>query len=267
MTQPSAQVPGPRGPQSIVSLKLGGYVVLEQLETILECESCGHETVHQVLYLGRRIAEVRCEECGQCMGMDRETVVRAFVGEIVTQMMRLPQDVTRELRQGFSHAVTTLPGQVARLPLRLAQDGLSLLRLAWNAQQRNEMLEAIFNQVDTTLFCTACNAETPHHILYLGHRLAEARCAGCGRAIGMSREEVFSDFVGEVVLHMLYLPPRVHRELRTDFSRAIQTLPKEMVRMPFRLARDFVRLVRILRAPRREGQGPPSVGPGSVSPS
>ncbi len=124
-------------------------------------------------------------------------------------------------------------------------------------------VQAIFNQVDTTLFCTACNAETAHRILYLGHRLAEARCADCGRAIGMSREEVFSDFVGEVVLHMLYLPPRVRRELRTDFSRAIQTLPREMVRMPYHLARDFIRLVRILRAPRGESEGPPSVGAGS----
>jgi transcription elongation factor Elf1 len=263
MTQPSTDVPEPRGPQSIVSLKFGGYVVLEQLDTILECETCGRETSHQVLYLGQRIAEVRCGECGQCIGMDRESVVRAFVGEIVTQMMRLPQDVTRELKQGFSHAVSTLPRQAARLPLRLAQDALSLLRLAWNAQQRNETLEAIFNQVDTTLFCTACNAETAHRILYLGHRLAEACCAECGRAIGMSREEVFSDFVGEVVLHMLYLPPRVRRELRTDFSRAIQTLPKEMLRMPYHIAHDFIRLVRILRAPRRESEGPPSVGPGS----
>jgi transcription elongation factor Elf1 len=263
MPEPSSGVPEPRGPQSIVSLKLGGYVVLEQLDTVLECESCGRETLHQVLYLGQRVAEVRCGECGQCMGMDRESVVRAFVGEIVTQMMQLPQEVTRELKQGFSHAVSTLPRQVARLPLRLAQDALSLLRLAWNAEQRNETLQAIFNQVDTTLFCTACNAETPHRILYLGHRLAEARCAACGRAIGMSREEVFSDFVGEVVLHMLYLPPRVRRELRSDFSHAIQTLPKEMVHMPFRLARDFVRLVRILRAPRREEGKPPPAGPES----
>ncbi len=263
MTQPSSEVPEPRGLQSIVSLKLGGYVVLEQLDTILECERCGRETLHQVLYLGQRVAEVRCAECGQCTGMDRETVVRAFVGEIVTQMMRLPQDVTRELRQDFSRTVATFPRRAARLPLRLAQDALGLLRLAWNAQQRNETLEAIFNQVDTTLFCTVCNAETPHRILYLGHRLAEARCAQCGRAIGMSREEVFSDFVGEVVLHMLYLPPRVRRELRTDFSRAIQTLPKEMVRMPYHLAHDFIRLVRILRAPRREGEGPPTIGPAS----
>jgi transcription elongation factor Elf1 len=258
MTRPDSEVPETRGPQSIVSVALGGYVILQQLDTLLECEACARETSHQILYLGQRIAEVRCGECGRCVGMDREDVVRAFIGEIVTQVMSLPGGVSREFRQGFSQAVVKLPRQMARLPRLLAQDAVSLLRLVWNAKEHREALDAIFSQVDTTLFCTTCNAETPHRILYLGRRLAEARCDTCGRTIGMTREEVFSDFVGEAVLHLLHLPRQVRRELRTDFSHAVQQLPRQMIRMPFRFARDFVRLVRILRSPDREsGGGPP----------
>jgi transcription elongation factor Elf1 len=258
MIRPDSELPEARGPQSIVSVALGGYVILQQLDTVLECEACARETSHQILYLGQRIAEVRCSECGRCVGMDREDVVRAFIGEIVTQIMSLPEGVSREFRQGFSQAVVKLPRQMARLPRLLAQDAMSLLRLVWNAKEHREALEAIFNQVDTTLFCTTCNAETPHRILYLGRRLAEARCDTCGRTIGMTREEVFSDFVGEAVLHLLHLPRQVRRELRTDFSHAVQHLPRRMIRMPFRFARDFVRLVRILRAPNREpGDAPP----------
>ena len=257
MPHVSPEIPEPKGPQSIVRLELGGYAILQQLDTVLECEPCGRETLHQILYLGKRIAEVRCNECGRCMGMDRDDVIRAFVGEIVMQVLRFPHDVTRELKQGFSQAMVTLPRQMAKMPFTLAQDAVRLLRLAWTAEENREVLEAIFNQVDTTLYCSACQKETPHRILYLGHRLAEARCGACNRAIGMTREEVFSDFVGEAVLHLLRLPQQVRRELRTDLSRAVQTLPRQMLRLPFRFARDFVRLVRVLRAPGHPSRGAP----------
>src|SRR5512146_2458441 len=87
-----------QGSHSIVSLSLGGHAVLQQLETDLACEACGRETLHQILYLGQRIAEVRCAECGRCIGMERRDVVRAFIGEVVIQALRLPAEVTRELK-------------------------------------------------------------------------------------------------------------------------------------------------------------------------
>lgn len=247
MRQSPSDLPDITGPHSIVSLSLGGHAILQQLDTTVGCEACGRETLHQILYLGRRIAEIRCVECGRCIGMDREDVVRAFIGEVVVQVLRLPQEVTRELKADLGKAMVALPRQMARLPVALAQDAVRLLRMAWTLRGDHEILETIFNQVDTTLYCTGCGQETAHRILYLGRRLAEARCEGCGRGIGMTREEVFSDFVGEAFLHLLKLPRHVRRELRGDFARAVQTLPRRMVRMPFHMARDFIRLVRVLR--------------------
>jgi transcription elongation factor Elf1 len=240
---------------SIVSLSMGSHVVLQQLDADLVCEVCGRETRHQIVYLGQRIAEVRCGECGRCLGMDRREVVRAFIGEVVMQVLRLPHEVTRELKEGLGKAATTLPRQMARIPVVLAQDTMHLLRMAWTLQGDREALKAIFSQMETLMPCPRCKQETPHRILYLGRRLAEARCVTCGSGIGMSREEVFSDFAGEVFLQMLKLPRHVRRELRDDFAYAVRTLPSEMVRMPFRLARDFVRLVRLLRDPRQVGEG------------
>jgi transcription elongation factor Elf1 len=243
--------PDTTGPHSIISLSLGGHAVLQQLETMLDCEACGRESVHQILYLGKRIAEVRCGDCGRCVGMDREDVVRAFIGGVVIQVLRLPQEVTRELKEGLGRAVAVLPRHMARIPVAMAQDAVRLLRMAWGLQEDREVLNAIFNQVDTTLSCPECGQETPHRIVYLGRRLAEARCEGCGHGIAMTREEVFCDFVGEAFLHLLKFPRHVRRELRSDFARAVQTLPREVMRMPFRLARDLIRLVRMLRAPTR----------------
>lgn len=259
MSTPPSDPPAIQGSHSIVSLSLGGHAVLQQLETVLVCEACGRETLHQILYLGQRIAEVRCAECGRCIGMERRDVVRAFIGEVVIQALRLPGEVTRELKGGLGKAVATIPRQMARLPAALAQDAVRLLRMAWTLEEDREALETIFNQVDTTLFCTGCNEETPHRIVYLGRRLAQARCGACGHETGMTREEVFSDFVGEVFLHLLKLPRHVRRELRSDFAHAVQTLPSQMVRMPFRMARDFTRLVRLLRGPRQAGGAPESL--------
>lgn len=244
------------GPHSIVSISLGGHAVLQQLETTLGCGACSRETPHQILYLGRRIAEVRCVECNRCIGMDREDVVRAFIGEVVIQVLRLPHEVTQEIKGGLAKAAVALPWQMARLPVALAQDAVQLLRMAWTLEGRHEALEAIFSQVDTTLLCTRCGQDTPHRIVYLGRRLAEARCERCGRGIGMTREEVFSDFVGEAFLHLLKLPRHVRQELRSDFARAVQTLPRQMIRMPFHLARDLMRLVRMLRGPGGAGEEP-----------
>jgi transcription elongation factor Elf1 len=253
MTQPPLDFRDITGPHSIVTLSLGGHAVLQQLETTLTCEACGRETLHQILYLGKRIGEVRCAECHRCIGMDREDVVRAFIGEIVIQVLRLPQEVTRELKGGLGKAVATLPRQMAKLPVALAHDSVRLLRMVWSLEEDREVLNAIFNQVDTILSCSHCGQETSHRIVYLGRRLAEAWCERCKHGIAMTREEVFCDFVGEAFLHLLRLPRHVRRELRSDFARAVQTLPREMVRMPFRLARDLMRLVRRLRAPGRTG--------------
>ncbi len=232
-------------------------MVLQQLDTTLDCQTCGQETRHQILYLGQRIAEVRCVDCGRCIGMDRDEVVRAFIGEVVIQILRLPYEVRRELRaEGLGKMVATLPGRVARLPRAVAQDAIHLLRVVWSLRGDRKALEAVFDQVETVLFCRTCNRDTPHRILYLGRRLAEARCETCGRGVGMTREEVFSDFVGEVFLHLMKLPRHVRQELRSDFAHAVQTLPREMVRMPFRLARDVTRLIRMIRAPRKLSGAP-----------
>jgi transcription elongation factor Elf1 len=239
----------PPVPQSILALGQGGHVALEQLDTALRCERCGRDTVHQILYLGRRIAEVRCADCNRCLGMNREDVVRAFIGEIVTEALRLPHEVTRGLKDHPGKAVIALPRQMAKLPVTLAQDAVQLLRIAWTLQEPKDLLETMFSQVDSALLCSRCGAETPHRIVYLGRRLAQARCDGCGLAVGMTREQVLSDFVGEAFLHLLKLPRHVRRELRSDFARALQTLPREMARMPFRLGRDLVRLLRLLRRP------------------
>ncbi len=256
MSRVPAEWPTGDAAHSIISLSLGGQAVVQQLDTALPCEVCGRETRHQVLYLGRRLAEVYCVECGRCMGMDRREVVRSFIGEVVMQTLRLPREVRQELKGGFGSAASTLPQQMARLPMALARDAIHLLRMARTLEGNRRTLEAIFSHAETTLVCSRCKQETPHRILYLGHRMAEARCDTCGHGLGMTREEVFSDFVGELVLHLLKLPRHVRQELRSDFAHAVQTLPGQMARMPFHFARDFLRLVQLLRGPRQVGSDP-----------
>jgi transcription elongation factor Elf1 len=234
---------------------MGGHAVLQQMETTLPCQSCGHDTVQQVLYLGQRIAEVRCGECGRCVGMDRDDVVRSFIGEIVIHVLRLAHDVTAGLKRDPGRAVVALPRKMARLPVALAHDAVRLLRMVRSLRENGEVAGDLFAQAGSTLTCQTCGRETPHRILYLGRRIAEARCEECGGGIGLTREEVFSDFVGEAFLHLLRMPRHVRRELRSDFTHAVQTLPRQMVRMPFHLARDFVRLVRILRSGESHGKG------------
>ena len=244
--------------RSIISLSVGGHALLQRLDTTFRCESCGRETQHQILYLGQRIAEVRCGECGRCIGMDREAVIRAFIGEVVIHILRLPQEVTRELKRDPGKAVVALPRQMAKLPVELAHDAVQLLRMVRTLQGDLGGLESLLSQADTVLRCERCQRETAHRILYLGLRVAEARCDECGRTLGMTREAVFSDFVGGVLLHLLKLPRHVRRELRSDFARAVRTMPREMARMPFHFARDFLRLVHLLWGPRQVGGGPRS---------
>ncbi len=196
-----------------------------------------------------------CVECGRCVGMDRDDVVRSLIGEIVIHVLHLAQDVTKGLRQDPGKAVVTFPQQMARLPVMLAHDAVRLLRMVGSLREGGGIADDFLAQVDSTLACQTCGRETPHRILYLGRRIAEARCEVCGGGIGMTREEVFSDFVGEAFLHLLKMPRHVRRELRSDFTRAVQTLPRQMLRMPFHLARDFVRLVRVLRGAESHGKG------------
>ena len=235
------------GAWTVIALRTGGPGFFQRLATALFCEQCGQDTRHEVLCVGQRIAEVRCAACGQAMGMDRREVIRAFIGEVVLQALRIPHDVRRELKEGLGTVVAQLPGQVARLPVRLAQDARHLLRMARPLEGDRARLQALVSDVETVLLCAECQQETPHRLLYLGRRIAQARCETCGHRTGRTREDILSDYLGEVILHLLLLPRQVRRELRTDVKQALRSLPRELSRVPFALGRDVVRLVRLLR--------------------
>jgi len=63
------------GAWTVIALRTGGPGFFQRLATALFCEQCGQDTRHEVLYVGQRIAEVRCTERGAHLLLQTRTKV------------------------------------------------------------------------------------------------------------------------------------------------------------------------------------------------
>lgn len=114
--------------------------IFNQAESRLPCTTCGRETAHRILYLWRRIAEVRCEACGRAIRMSREEALAAFAADAVVRVRRLPTHLRQELRDDFGRAVRAVPGKALRMPLTVARDLCRLIHIVGTGRRPDKLL-------------------------------------------------------------------------------------------------------------------------------
>ncbi|GAA3837124.1 MULTISPECIES: hypothetical protein [Amycolatopsis] len=92
----------------------------------LTCSRCGTDTVHEVVYAGRLLAEVTCTACGRTYGRD----VRAdYLADLRQRLVSKPKRMLRRLRKDPLRFASSLPKTVPAKPLEL----LSEIRVVWHS--------------------------------------------------------------------------------------------------------------------------------------
>ena len=98
------------------------------LETELFCLHCNRECPHRITYLGTYLKEVRCQECGTHIEMDRKKILETYTAEIIDRLLTKPHRLTEELRKDLSNFIKSMPIRIMTKPLRVAKEIIEVIK-------------------------------------------------------------------------------------------------------------------------------------------
>ena len=94
-----------------------------------------------------------------------------------------------------------------------------------------------FQELQSELYCSKCEENELHTLIYLNQHLCKARCEGCGYELFISpdpRKLFYDEFLQRIVTK----PERISRELKEDPRRFI-TLPYRVISKPYRIYKEM----------------------------
>ncbi|MGH7264672.1 MAG: metallophosphoesterase [Candidatus Rokuibacteriota bacterium] len=114
--------------------------IFKEAHSTLPCAVCGEARPHRILYLWRRVAEIRCRGCERVICMNREEALAAFAADAVVRVRRVPAHVRRELQDDFGRTVRTAPGRLIQMPMTVARDLTRLLHIVSAPHRPDKLL-------------------------------------------------------------------------------------------------------------------------------
>jgi hypothetical protein len=94
------------------------------------------------------------------------------------------------------------------------------------------------SEMSAELFCSQCNDETPHTILYINNEITKVQCDDCNRTVGV-KLDIMKEFYKEIYERVSTKPSRISKEYKQDLSHFLSRLPMRVISKPYRLMRDL----------------------------
>jgi len=98
------------------------------MKTELFCLHCNRECLHTITYLGTYLKEVRCQECGTHIEMDRKRILETYTAEVIDRILTKPHRLTDELRKDLSNFIRSFPIRIITKPLRVAKEIIEVIK-------------------------------------------------------------------------------------------------------------------------------------------
>lgn len=95
---------------------------------ILTCFSCGLETEHTLTYAGRLLVSSVCGNCGFTWHHDEDDLRSAYLRDLESRIWNKPGRWLRRLRRHPLQTAREFPGALARLPVKLAREIVTVFR-------------------------------------------------------------------------------------------------------------------------------------------
>ena len=99
-----------------------------QMKTELFCLHCNRECLHTITYVGTYLKEVRCEECGTHIEIDRRKILETYTAEVIDRVLTKPHRITEEVRKDLSNFMHSLPIRILTKPLRVAKEIIEVVK-------------------------------------------------------------------------------------------------------------------------------------------
>ncbi|GGL57157.1 bh protein [Sporolactobacillus putidus] len=92
-----------------------------EMEAVLFCSNCDHETPHKIVYINDQIAQIECQQCHHAIDLEID-VVKEFYKELYKKISTKPARITNEYRQDLSIFLRKLPFRVISKPYRVMKE-------------------------------------------------------------------------------------------------------------------------------------------------
>ncbi|MBF4694309.1 bh protein [Fusibacter ferrireducens] len=91
------------------------------------------------------------------------------------------------------------------------------------------------SKVDVILFCTQCNEDTDHEVIYFDSEIESLTCIECGKTTGLNHSELLSQYKHDWLTRIISKPHRMTEEMRKNLYDFIKNLPARMITKPKRV--------------------------------
>ncbi len=98
------------------------------MKTELFCLHCNRECLHTITYRGTYLQEVRCQECGTHIEMDRKKILETYTAEVIDRLLTKPHRLTEEVRRDLSNFIKSFPIRIITKPLRVAKEIMEVIK-------------------------------------------------------------------------------------------------------------------------------------------
>ncbi len=98
------------------------------MKTELFCLHCNQERLHTIIYLGTYLKEVRCQECGAHIEMDRKRILETYTAEAIDRILTKPHRLTEEVRRNLSNFIKSFPIRIITKPLRVVKEVMEVIK-------------------------------------------------------------------------------------------------------------------------------------------
>lgn len=100
----------------------------EQLDASLTCSSCGLETDHELVYVGRLLHSTTCTSCGFVVRHEQRDLMGAYLRDLEHRLLTKPARLARQAARQPGRFAASLPAGVLRQPHKIWNEVRTLLR-------------------------------------------------------------------------------------------------------------------------------------------
>ncbi len=202
-----------------------------KVDTELACFVCNKLTIHNIEYADNRMNNITCSTCGVKYELVIEVSISYHTENILKRILTKPHRILDETHTDLIEFIYSLPLRVVSKPYRLVNEIIVEPGQSTDESKKNE----------TDIFCSYCSEPTSHSIYYFDNRMQYSVCSQCGLKIEFLCLVVkYKNYPEELMHRIVTKPERILKELHSQRSSLLYSIPIRVVTKPYRLLREFV---------------------------
>ena len=99
-----------------------------KINTELLCLHCDTETAHTIIYRGKYIHRIKCDECGTELAISSRRILDTYTSDAIERFLTGSRGINEEMRKDLTLFIAGLPVRIITKPVRMAREFLHVFR-------------------------------------------------------------------------------------------------------------------------------------------